>query len=228
MVHRERLSPTSPCCWLCGSSVAPDRIDREAVLCVRSEAEGGPYRRWDCSCGAECGALQNAVGSWILHPLEGLDDPDLIERLIPRQSRATQDAALEWWKRNAAPVERFRRGEPMGRERPVPAAEPEPPRRPPPRPRPNPHSAPNTSGARRSPPRTPRKTRRLEVEQRSPHELLSIEAGATQSEIRSAYRAALKLCHPDRVANLDPEIQDLAHRKAKALRRAYESLLKPR
>jgi curved DNA-binding protein CbpA len=58
--------------------------------------------------------------------------------------------------------------------------------------------------------------------------LLSIEPGATQSEIRSAYRAALKLCHPDRVANLDPEIQDLAHRKAKALRHAYESLLKPR
>ena len=49
--------------------------------------------------------------------------------------------------------------------------------------------------------------------------------GASEDEIRTAYRKALKLCHPDRVANLDPEIQDVAHRKAKALRRAYEELL---
>ena len=43
--------------------------------------------------------------------------------------------------------------------------------------------------------------------------LLGIAADAPPDEIRRAYRAAVKLCHPDRVARLDPEIQELATRE---------------
>lgn len=58
-----------------------------------------------------------------------------------------------------------------------------------------------------------------------PRAVLGVGPHATRDEIRSAYRAAVKKCHPDRVANLDEEIQALANRKAKELRDAYEALL---
>jgi len=193
---------------------------------VRSGDKGGPYRQWRCSCGTESGALQNAAGAWLLHPLEGLDDSDLIERLIPRQSRAEHAAAVEWWNRNAAQVERFRRGEPVNRSRHRAGESARHTKRPPPRPRPR-QSSQNTTGEapRRPRPQTPTPPVADEFELRSPHDLLGVEEGAPADDIARAYRKALKLCHPDRVANLDPDLQELAHRKSKALRRAYEMLM---
>jgi DnaJ like chaperone protein len=57
-----------------------------------------------------------------------------------------------------------------------------------------------------------------------PWRVLGVERGATREEIARAYRAQLKLYHPDRVAELGEELQALAHRKALDLRRAYEEL----
>lgn len=220
MVHRDAPHPSPVTCWHCAALVDGRRLRAESVLHSRTQEEGGPYSAWTCTCGIECGVLHDGAGSWLLYPLEGYDDPGLLDRLAPRVSRAAQDTAVLWWKRHRARVERFRqraaaaRGPTQrsraqsqqrtsARERRRPAPEPQPRRTPPPRRDPVPPA----------------------IEQRSAHELLGVAPGAAADEIRKAYRKALKLCHPDRVANLDPEIQDVAHRKAKALRRAYEDLL---
>jgi DnaJ-class molecular chaperone len=48
--------------------------------------------------------------------------------------------------------------------------------------------------------------------------------GASREEIVQAYREQLKRYHPDRVADLGPELQQVAHRKTVDLQRAYAEL----
>jgi len=55
-------------------------------------------------------------------------------------------------------------------------------------------------------------------------ELLGIRASAEASEIDRAFRELSLTCHPDKVAHLDMDFQDLAERKFKRLLRAYEIL----
>jgi len=54
--------------------------------------------------------------------------------------------------------------------------------------------------------------------------VLGIRRGASAAEIGHAYRAQMKLYHPDRVADLGPELRGVAHRKAVDIQRAYEEL----
>lgn len=48
---------------------------------------------------------------------------------------------------------------------------------------------------------------------------------ADQEEIERAFRDRSRTCHPDKVAHLDPDFQNLAERKFKRLREAYDLLL---
>ncbi|MBM4244758.1 MAG: DUF1232 domain-containing protein [Deltaproteobacteria bacterium] len=57
-----------------------------------------------------------------------------------------------------------------------------------------------------------------------PYAVLGVHRGATRDEIRDAYRAQMKLYHPDRVADLGPELQQVAHRKAIEIQRAFEEI----
>jgi DnaJ like chaperone protein len=57
------------------------------------------------------------------------------------------------------------------------------------------------------------------------YELLGLPLNATVEEIRRRYRDLARACHPDRVSGLDPEIQELADRKFRALREAYERIM---
>jgi hypothetical protein len=57
-----------------------------------------------------------------------------------------------------------------------------------------------------------------------PWSVLGVRRGATAEEIRDAYRAQMKLYHPDRVADLGPELQEVAHRKSLDIQRAYQEL----
>lgn|GEM_PF-381875 len=57
-----------------------------------------------------------------------------------------------------------------------------------------------------------------------PYAVLGVRRGATRDEIRDAYRAQMKLYHPDRVADLGPELQQVAHRKAIEIQRAFEEI----
>jgi DnaJ like chaperone protein len=57
-----------------------------------------------------------------------------------------------------------------------------------------------------------------------PYAVLGVARGASGEEIVRAYRAQMKLYHPDRVADLGEELRDVAHRKALEIQRAYEEV----
>ena len=57
-----------------------------------------------------------------------------------------------------------------------------------------------------------------------PWAVLGVARDATRDEIVRAYREQLKRYHPDRVAGLGPELQEVAHRKTIDLQRAYAEL----
>jgi hypothetical protein len=59
--------------------------------------------------------------------------------------------------------------------------------------------------------------------QRQPpwHDVLGVPRDATHEQIVSAYRARMSEYHPDKVANLGPDIRALAEQKAKEINAAY-------
>ena len=59
---------------------------------------------------------------------------------------------------------------------------------------------------------------------KSPYEVLGVSEGASQDEIRSAYKKLVKKYHPDQYAN-NP-LSDLAQEKIKEINAAYDSLTK--
>ena len=58
----------------------------------------------------------------------------------------------------------------------------------------------------------------------NPYETLGITPGADQEEIRSAYRARVKLCHPDMIR--EPEARKEAQERMVQLNLAYEEALR--
>ena len=58
----------------------------------------------------------------------------------------------------------------------------------------------------------------------NPFEVLGLTGWATPDEIRSAYRALVKQCHPDMIR--DPSEKDAAQRRMVALNLAYEEALR--
>jgi DnaJ like chaperone protein len=61
-----------------------------------------------------------------------------------------------------------------------------------------------------------------------PWEMLGIDRDATRADIKRAYRSKLAGLHPDKVARMDVEIQNLAKTRTVELREAYESILDER
>jgi len=61
---------------------------------------------------------------------------------------------------------------------------------------------------------------------RSPHEILGVPPHASQEEIRSAYRRLAGRYHPDKVAHLGKEFQELAEKRFKEIQNAYDRLAK--
>jgi hypothetical protein len=57
-----------------------------------------------------------------------------------------------------------------------------------------------------------------------PYALLELSRGAGAEEIKAAYKRAVGRYHPDKVAHLGPEFQELAHRKLLAIQQAYADL----
>ena len=54
--------------------------------------------------------------------------------------------------------------------------------------------------------------------------ILGVKRGASREEIRAAYRREMSKYHPDKVAGLGVELQELANLKAQAINRAYNEL----
>lgn len=84
------------------------------------------------------------------------------------------------------------------------------------------------SDGRREDPDHQRRSREEPVTQIpfDPYAILGIESSATVKEIRDAYRARMREYHPDKVAHLGEELQQVAHRKSIEIQRAYEALRK--
>jgi len=57
-----------------------------------------------------------------------------------------------------------------------------------------------------------------------PYRILEVAPGASQKEIRAAYRRLAARYHPDKVAHLGDEFQAMAERKFKAIQNAYDVL----
>ena len=58
----------------------------------------------------------------------------------------------------------------------------------------------------------------------NPYAVLGVAHDASPEQITHAYREQMKRYHPDRVASLGEELQQLAHRKAIEIQRAYSEL----
>ena len=58
----------------------------------------------------------------------------------------------------------------------------------------------------------------------SAYKILGVSSTATAEEIKTAYRNKIKQYHPDKVANLGKELQDVARKKSSEVNRAYEML----
>jgi len=56
------------------------------------------------------------------------------------------------------------------------------------------------------------------------YQVLGVDRTASQEAIRAAYRSRMKEYHPDKVAHLGSELQDLAHAKSQQIERAYRRL----
>jgi hypothetical protein len=68
----------------------------------------------------------------------------------------------------------------------------------------------------------------IEPEKLSSYEILGIAPSASLAEIKVAYRARIKECHPDRFANMDAISRNLAEEWTKALNAAYANLVAER
>ena len=62
----------------------------------------------------------------------------------------------------------------------------------------------------------------------APYRVLEIDRSASDDEIKKAYRKMANKYHPDKVAHLGKEMQDLAEEKFKAVNDAYQQLKKNR
>jgi hypothetical protein len=81
------------------------------------------------------------------------------------------------------------------------------------------------------PPRVPPKKGKAaaqRVDGKLPHEILGVKQDAALSEIQEAYRKLVREYHPDKAAQLAPELRALALERTKQINRAYEVLAKER
>jgi DnaJ like chaperone protein len=62
---------------------------------------------------------------------------------------------------------------------------------------------------------------------RDPHDVLGVRRGASQQELKNAYRELVNKYHPDKVSHLGDEFQKLAEIRFKEIQQAYQELKNP-
>jgi uncharacterized membrane protein YqaE (UPF0057 family) len=58
------------------------------------------------------------------------------------------------------------------------------------------------------------------------YQILGVLRGATEAEIKAAYREKIKKFHPDKVDGMDSSVKDFCAEQTKLVNKAYEALLK--
>jgi DnaJ-domain-containing protein 1 len=76
------------------------------------------------------------------------------------------------------------------------------------------------------PPASPRRPPAADLD--DPYVVLGLPETATNDEIRAAFKAQMKLNHPDKVAHLSPALQKFAEEQVLKIKDAYERLTKGR
>ena len=61
-----------------------------------------------------------------------------------------------------------------------------------------------------------------------PHEVLGVPPDASTAEIKTAYRKRVAQYHPDKVAHLGDEFQQLAEKRFKEIQLAFDALMQDR
>ena len=79
------------------------------------------------------------------------------------------------------------------------------------------------SGPRPPPPDTARGDNRA-PQTRNAYDVLEVSSNASQAEIRAAYQRLVRQYHPDRVADMGPELRALAEERTKEINQAYNRL----
>ena len=69
-----------------------------------------------------------------------------------------------------------------------------------------------------------RATGQEKAPQEDPYTVLGVKPGASQEEIKAAYKKLASQYHPDKVQHLGKEFQELAHKKFVAIQKAYDAL----
>ena len=64
-------------------------------------------------------------------------------------------------------------------------------------------------------------------EPESPYDVLGVKPGASQEELKKAYRELVSKYHPDKVAHLGDEFRKLAEIRFKQIQQAYQQLKSP-
>ena len=64
------------------------------------------------------------------------------------------------------------------------------------------------------------------IRTKTPREVLNVSQNATHEEIKEAYRKMAHQYHPDKTAQLGPELQELAKKKMQQINESYELLMK--
>ena len=62
------------------------------------------------------------------------------------------------------------------------------------------------------------------TEKKNPYNVLNVNKNASQEEIKKAYRKLANQYHPDKVAHLGKEFQNLAEERFKEIQEAYQTL----
>lgn len=182
-------------CPRCATPYTSSEVTGFGILRGRSARQGGPRVEYACqACGARIHLVAHGEGRYAP---PGQPPP----AVVPEAERQPP------WMREGAPDPR--------RAAPPPRSEPPPRADAPPEPDPGPDPEPL----------------RVEVpeaeEPLGPADalaLLGVEPTADHDTIERAFRERSLTCHPDKVAHLDPEFQELAERKFRRLQRAFDLL----
>jgi hypothetical protein len=211
-------------CWYCDGEIDAAVVEREGYLLPRRTSEGGPLWLLPCPhCGTRNGGEKNAAGAFLLVPHVAPGLRGWIAALSSPGRLVLRAHARAWFRRHAAGRRAFhaepRSARPQEPEEDVPAGaigQPPPPEAGPPLAG---EDAP-AGGEDAAREETARVSALLDH-----YGTLGVSLSATREEITAAYHRLSQRCHPDKVAHLDEEFQELADRKFRALRDAYEAIL---
>ncbi len=59
---------------------------------------------------------------------------------------------------------------------------------------------------------------------KNPYKILGLQESSSAEEVRRAYQTLVKQYHPDRIADMAPELRELAEQRTQELNAAYESI----